>query len=249
MRLLVAVPSYNRPYQIEKRTGYWLKQLKEFDYKVFVEPSEALYYAQSIGTDNIVETNDNNGLYGQLIDIGQYTIENGYDLVTKIDDDTYYTNDVFKKKDASKVIEQSLKEIVNRFRSVDNLGAIAFSRGMDYFYNKGIGFKPRYKGIYGTCVCKPEILVKLNRQYKCFADLMISLKSREMGFDNETYYNCTENSVMLTNEGGLQSMDRMKISSETLDMILRDYPEAKEIHGGKYEGKIKDIDLNFYFKK
>ena len=108
MKTLIAIPSYNRPYQILKRTGCWLKDITKFDYKVFVEPSESIYYSQSIGEENIVETSDNCGIYGQLISIGKYAIENGYDLVTKIDDDTYYTDDKNKKKNAHISIEKAL---------------------------------------------------------------------------------------------------------------------------------------------
>ncbi len=55
MKMLVAIPSYNRPYNIEKRTGYWIKEIKNADVKVFVCPSQYLYYSQVIPQDMLIK--------------------------------------------------------------------------------------------------------------------------------------------------------------------------------------------------
>ena len=249
MKALVTIPSYNRPYEIEKRTGYWLKELKQFDYRVFVEPSQVMYYEQSIPSDKIVATKDDNKLYGQLISIGQYAIDNGYDVVTFIADDMYYTNDQYKKKEASKVVDQMMSECVKRFEEFPKLGVVAFARGMDYFYNKNQGFIRRKKPIWGSCVVRPEILLKLDPTFYTFADLFIAVECVEMGMYIETYTNCTENGVDFKNEGGLQSFDRRKLSEITCERALKKYPECKLVRNGLHGEKILDLDVSFYITK
>lgn len=247
MKLLVAVPSYNRPYDIEKRTGYWLKDLKQFDYKVFVEPSEAIYYEQSIGKDNIVVTKDGIGLVGQLVAIGNYAKKNGYDLVTKIDDDTYYTLPKRGKAYGREIIENSLNDIVERFTNDKNLGVVGFASGMDYIFNKNVGFKKRKKPIYGTAVVRPEVFTSMDGRGKMFADLLISLSCKDLGMEIETHYGCQEQRITLKNKGGLQSFNRTEIAKETYKIMLEKYPEITPLKDGKYKDDFFDIDISYYF--
>lgn len=246
MKTLITVPSYNRPYVIEKRTGFWLKELKNDPFKIFVEPDQYLYYNQTFDSENLVETNNNIGLYGQLIAIGEYGVKNGYDLITKIDDDTYFTNEKYKKKGASKVFDLSMQEIKKRFEENPKLGVVGFTRGMDYFYGKGKGFKTRKKPIYGTCVARPEIFANLDPTFYTFADLFISVVCKQMGYEIETYYNCNENRLDFTNEGGLQSINRKEKSLLTIERALKKYPECKVIKDGLHGDKITDLDVSFY---
>lgn len=247
MKILIAIPSYNRPYDIDKRTGYWLKQLTKFDYKVFVEPQESLYYEQSMGAENIIETNDNNGLVGQLVDIGNYAKENGYDLVTKIDDDTYYSLPGKGKAYGCEIIEKSLTEIVKRFSENDNLGVVGFTAGMDYIYNKEAGFKKRKKPIYGTAVVRPEVFTTMDRRGMMFADLLVSLSCKDLGLGIETYYGCQEQRITLKNKGGLQSFDRTAIAKKSYEIMLEKYPKIKPLEDGKYKNDFFDIDVSEYF--
>tara|TARA_R110001592_G_scaffold311602_1_gene586537 strand:- start:1080 stop:1823 length:744 start_codon:yes stop_codon:yes gene_type:complete len=246
MKALVCVPSYDRPYVIDKRTGFWLKSLKDNPYKVFVEPDQSLYYSQTFSNNNIVETGNKIGLYGQLIAIGKYGIENGYDLITKIDDDTYFTDEKRKKTRASEVFDDSLNEIKERFANNPKLGVVGFTRGMDYFYNKGKGFKTRKKPIYGTCVARPEVFANLDPNFYTFADLFISVVCKELGYEIETYYNCNENRLDFTNDGGLQSSNRKALSLLTIERAIAKYPKCKIIENGLHGDKITDLDVSFY---
>ncbi len=53
MKILACVPSKGRPYKITKETLSWLPYVG-IDYKVFVEPHEAIHYKLTCGKDNIV---------------------------------------------------------------------------------------------------------------------------------------------------------------------------------------------------
>ena len=86
MKVLVAIPSYNRPYAIEKRTGFWLKKLKGIDYKIFVREDQFLYYNQVFDEKNIVQINVKT-FRETINEIQKYALLHNYDLVHKFDDD------------------------------------------------------------------------------------------------------------------------------------------------------------------
>ena len=73
MKILIAVPTYKRPYVLEKRAWYFLKDLKNADVKIFCDEDEEIYYEQVAG-DHVVagaKQGRPNGLIAQLNYIGK----------------------------------------------------------------------------------------------------------------------------------------------------------------------------------
>lgn len=115
MKILIAIPSKGRVDTIFKRTLRWVVRTG-FDVRVFVEPQEIELYreaARDANYQNRTTINDQN-----FVDIGntggglsfvkgfikQYAIENGYDLVFKMDDDVLRFSSRGRNKPDDKMI-------------------------------------------------------------------------------------------------------------------------------------------------
>ena len=98
MKLLIAIPSKGRSKSIYRRTLRWITRTG-YDVRIFVEPQDIEAYRAGIEHANYSEWLDIHP--DQFIDIGQndqglgyakdfikqYALDNGYDLVFKMDDD------------------------------------------------------------------------------------------------------------------------------------------------------------------
>jgi hypothetical protein len=246
MKVLLAVPSYNRPYDIEKRTSFWLKKLEGIDWRVFVEPKEMIYYSQTIPESNIVETHNQNNLMGQIVDIYNYALNNGYDIVMKCDDDMMFKEKGVKKNEVHKTIEKHLPIIIEQFKKDSKLGSVNISKPMPYLYNKKYVFKNSMKPIYGNWITRTEILASLDKSLILFDDLYLSIETKLKGYDINVYYGCYEDAIGEKNEGGLQSLDRKSISVDSYKIAKKIYPKIKEWSNSK--SKNFDIDVTEYLK-
>lgn len=246
MKLLVAVPSYKRPYDIEKETGFWLKQLKDFEYRVFVEPQDYIYYRQTFPKKNIVKTENNCGLSGQCLHMKKYAQENGFDLIFKTDDDMYFTRKSASKKNAGQVIETSLHEIKEAFENFNELGGVNIAKPTTYLYNKKGNWIAKQTGFYGSYVIRTEIY-DMKKEYEVFNDLLASLFCVNAGLDFLTYAGCYEVSKIITNKGGLQSTNRAEISNKTFHAIKKDFPHVKEWENTRRD--FVDLDISYYLNK
>lgn len=241
MKVLLAIPSYKRAYQIEKRTAYWLKQLVGIDWKVFVRESEYLYYSQIIPEQNLVEINVNS--FRETINaIGEYAIKNGYDLVHKVDDDMSFKRmGNSKKADCAMVYMDLYKEIVTEFETNPQLGVVTVSKPMYHVMGKMRGFQRRNKAVYGNFMIKPKYMY-MPDGIELFDDIFFTLKVLQDNLETATYCNAYEDAICLTNSGGLQMMNRNEASKRTIEKMKYHFPYIKV---GNYKGNpdIVDIDL------
>ena len=119
MKLLIAIPSKGRADTIFKRTMRWAPRLG-YDVKVFVEPQEIASYRTlaedgnyknrtAITDDSFVDIGKNDGGISYVMSfIKQYAVDNGYDLVFKMDDDVMrFTGRGKSKPDDLMIIEFS----------------------------------------------------------------------------------------------------------------------------------------------
>jgi hypothetical protein len=255
MRVLLAIPSYNRPYEIQKKIGYWIKDIFEADVKVFVCPDQLMYYENSIGSEYVLEgakQGEPNGLTNQLIYIGNYAKENEYDLIFKCDDDMVFKANGYKKNQFAKLINNSLKEIKKRFFDQKEVSAIAISTPMDWLRSEKSGFKARNKNFAGNYIVRTA-LWSLKPDLYLHDDLIIWLELKVNGHGKtETYFGLYQEALLGKNGGGLQSFDRLKMSKECYEIMKRKYyPEIflKEIDPDKMKYDIgKAIDYKFYKK-
>lgn len=98
MKLLIAIPSKGRSDTIFKRTLRWVTRTG-FDVRVFVEPDELETYREGarlangeyyldINDGQFVDIENKNGGLGYVNEfIRKYALENGYDLIFRMDDD------------------------------------------------------------------------------------------------------------------------------------------------------------------
>lgn len=246
MKILVAVPSYNRPYDIEKRVGWWLKQVKGVDFRIFVEPSQAMYYEQSFDVENIVETKDDNGFMNQIIDIGKYATKNKYDLVFKIDDDMKFSARGVRKDGTVELFQNIINELKEKFLNTKNIGAINIAKPMTYMHSEKKGFKARKKPIYGNYIMDPKYLVMMKPEMLLFDDLFLTIEVKKDKKDIYTYLGAYEDAITHTNQGGLQSFDRNDIGFKGYEFAKTIYPRIEELENSK--NNCFDIDISFYLR-
>ena len=243
MKVLLAIPSHNRPYDIEKRVLYWLRNI-DVDYKIFIEKDQEMYYVQTCGVENLVLTPNGSGLMGQVVEIGKYAKNNKYDLVLKMDDDMRFTKDKNKKPDTFKVINKYISDAVNKFQS-DNVGMITVSKPMEYRYSDKKGFVIRKKPVYGNYFVRTEYLLRLKPELLLFDDLWISIEVKQDNKQTLTYIGAYEDAITHKNGGGLQTYDRDLLGRQSYEQAKKVYPKIQELKNSKH--KKFDICVKNYF--
>ncbi len=137
MRILIAVGSYNRPFDIKKTTSYWLQGLQKYPYVVCVEPQQRLLYSQTIPATNLIVSSTGCYQCGQLLRIKEYAAANGFTHVLKVDDDSWFTDRKnTRKADAAIVIERALDDMSAAIEGRDDIGAVGFIKVRTLLYNK-----------------------------------------------------------------------------------------------------------------
>jgi hypothetical protein len=241
MKVLVAIPSYNRPYDIEKKCGYWLKELIDIDWKVFVRKEQFVYYSQVIPAEHIVCINVET--YRETInEIGFYAIQNGYNLVHRIDDDMAFKKlGMSKKSDCAKVYQETYKNVVQKFIEDENVYGISVSKPMFHIRTKDLMFARENKAMYGNQWLRTTIM-HLPKGIELYDDIFMTLKILKIGKKTLTYTGSYEDSTCYTNAGGLQSVNRNELGLKTIKCMQEFFPEVKQ---GTYKGNenIVDIDL------
>jgi hypothetical protein len=246
MKLLIAVPSHNRPYDIQKRCLFWLKEITLFDWKVFVEPSQMMYYSQVLTPDRLVSTIEGAGLNGQIRFIGRYAEENGYSHVFKVDDDMMFKRDGIKKDFIGKETERILVKCLDRMSFDRQIHCITFAKPMGYRYSTKSGFQLRKRPVYGNYLTLPVYLNQLNPDLKIMDDLFISIDIVLAWKTIETCNELYEDAISHKNAGGLQSVDRDLLGKKTFEAAKKLYPLVEEMENSK-NGTF-DINVNAYFQ-
>jgi len=241
MKVLVAIPSYNRPYDIEKRCGFWLKKLEGIEWKIFVREEQILYYSQSIPRHNIVGINVST--YRETINaIGSFARENGYDLVHRIDDDMSFKKlGMSKRADCNIVYQKTYNDVVQKFIDDENVYGISVSKPMFHIRMRDTMYARDNKALYGNQWLRSEIMI-LPEGIELFDDIYMTLEILRLGKKTLTYCGSYEDSVMYKNSGGLQSINRNEASIETIKTMQKYFPQVKQ---GIYKGdeNLVDIDL------
>ena len=246
MKVLVACPSFNRPYDIMKRTGRWIKNL-ETDWKIFVEPQQFRYYEQSFSADQLVKTGTGIGISGQLRYIRKYADEHGYDWVFKTDDDMFFKAEKTKAADSHKVVDRFIADSMQFLKSLeemgDKAGGFTIAKPKNYRFRTGT-WKLRNKTFLGNYLVRTQF-IDLPEGLKLSDDMIIGVNVAMAGYDIYTYHDCYEDSMLWTNKGGCQSYDRFKMTHDDIAILKETYP----LITFKMTGEMADIDVSPYFSK
>lgn len=240
MKILLAIPSYKRPYVIDKRTGYWLKQLKDVDWKIFIRSEEFLYYSQVFDSKNLVEINVNS--FRETINaISEYAIKNNYDIIHKVDDDMSFKRiGKSKKENCAEVYQELYSEILEKFKEDGSIGAISVCKPMYHVMAKMRGFQRKNKAIYGNFFIKPKYM-QMPEGIELFDDIFFTLQILKDNCSTLTYCNAYEDAICLKNQGGLQTMNRNEASKRTIEVMKKYFPEIKV---GNYKDQLDVVDID-----
>ena len=241
MKVLVAIPSYKRPYVIEKTTGFWLKELVDIDWKIFIREEEHMYYAQIFDNKHL-EVIDVNSYRETINAIGEYAVKNGYDLVHRIDDDMSFKKlGMSKKANCAKVYTDLHNEIKEQFILDENLYGVSIGKAIFHIMNKDKKWARENKSLYGNQWLRSGIM-NLPKGIELFDDVFMTLEILKMNKKTLTYCGAYEDAMVLKNAGGLQTINRNKLSRETIIEMQKIHPQVIE---GNYKGNedIVDIDL------
>lgn len=238
MKLLIAVPSKGRADSIIKRTMRWLPRTG-FEVRVFVEPQDYEAYAKSLDHGNY----DNRVHFPaeHLINIGednkgfikQYALDNGFDLVFKMDDDILRFNARGKNKpdDAMVMDFAGMVGICRKtMGEYPDVGAIGFG------YRNELRDPKRWVLLNGrlqTCyLIRTELLQDGFSALEDFAQYValrkankVTLRYGLLGID------CAD---VGKGKGGLQMFDRNALTDEEMNRLRDIHPS---IQFKKVEGK------------
>src|SRR6476646_2776840 len=112
MKLLIVVPTKNRPDSFKRQTYRWLPLLGR-DYKIFIEAEDRPKYDYLTDDELVILPESNKGLGYSLHQARLYALDHGYDVVFKCDDDMTNWNDLNRRTPADK--EQGIKRILNQY--------------------------------------------------------------------------------------------------------------------------------------
>ena len=249
MKTLLAIPSYNRPYKLKNEVLYWLESYK-YDWKMFVEPSQYMYYAQSVPKDKLIKTRDNNFICGQMVDIGFYAKNQGYEFVFKVDDDMCFTKRKAKKPSHGGIASKYVLEAEDFFNKNLKCGLISVSKAMTYlYYKKKELFVKINKPIASNYFIRTDDLNKLiKREYLIFDDLIVSFGTKVLGKELYRYMGAYESGKTHSNVGGLQTFDRESLSKNSYWAIKKDYPLLKGVPAKDTKNNCFDVCSDRYFK-
>jgi len=247
MKILCVIPSKGRFGSIAKKTLSWMPQANGFDWKVFVEPKEALLYkkafeASGFSASHLVVLPDNDRRLGySLYHCKKYAIAYGYDLVLKLDDDVSGLIDARAKKIYSAdVLEKMVKTVSESMVNEPKLGAVGIDLIKGYYYVKNNPVDYLYKNapVYGLYIIRPEIWDK-TPECTTEEDCITTLSLFRAGYYTYTY-NAAMQVAIYTNAGGEQSFDRVKEREALIPILKKKYPDLefkyvvheKNIYGG-----------------
>ncbi len=241
MKTLIAVPSYNRPYDIEKTTLHWLKKLPDdIEWKIFVREEQEMYYSQVTKNTIPIVASSYRETVQSIID---YANSNNYDLVYRVDDDmSFKTKKHSKKIDAHKAFLSIYNDVKDAFEENPHLGAVSVSKPMPFLYWKNDHKFSKNKIIYGNHIFRPKIH-SMPEKVELLDDIVLTLNCVNQGYVCWRYMGGYENAVAHKNAGGLQSVDRDDITRKTIVELQKLFPD-NNVQFGTYKDSNKiDVDV------
>lgn len=247
MKILIAVPSYNRPYDADKRIGYWFKDLNDFTAKLFVCPTQYRYYQQIFRHKVVAGQTQGtpDGFVKQMIFIDQYAKKFGYDYVFKVDDDMAFRKSKRGKQYVMQDFTQSLVNLTDFLQDNNDVVGGCYTSPLTYRWLKSHEITDRNKPFVGNYFYKVGML-EYNKNIMCYLDYYAATYLRDKGrliTINDLY----EDKLFLTNNGGIQSFDRLSMQKKSSKAFMKQFPHTTTKQHPKLPDFL-DIDVSYYFK-
>ena len=227
MKTLIAVPSKDRVETLKKYTFSWLCLITEIDYKIFVEPQDFEKYKETgIPEEKLFNIGqDNQGLAYSKSQIVNYSKENGYDLVFKVDDDIRCFTDFRKSTTPEKTAElltNFIKYVEPKFEE-SNLGGITFPYSFEMFEQIAWEKTKRMQTCY---LIRTDLLVPSVQGISVFEDFAVGLNALTKGFLLLRYGLLGQNMGVKVGggTGGHQSFDRSEKAKQEVELLRKIYP-------------------------
>lgn len=211
--------------QIVDKTLWWVTKT-DFDWRVFVEQRELLYYKQifqrkGLSVSNLVVIPKNDmGLGYSMHMIKKYCQQNGYELAMKLDDDVKAIMDErVKKEHTPKVITKILNEVIGEFEHQSKLGGVRLISARIYYYYKKHSSRYLYRNelLWNSYVYRVSAY-SVPKHFPSHIDTLTSLFMFKEG-----YYTLTYNGGIVadiyTNRGGLQALDRKALCLKVVEYL------------------------------
>lgn len=234
MKILIAIPSKARAYDLQKGILKWLPECNH-DWKVFVEPQDLVHYVTVLDKSKIVCISKNDKGMGFVINsIARYAIKFKYDLVFKIDDDFsgMVCKDIgnMKTGHSVKILDKFLNDVAPDFQKDQKLGAVRISNSRNHLFEKmGKDRKYTHRNVplYHGWIVRPEILEKVTENVLTQDDSSTFLYMQEAGYYSLNYGQAAVNYKDNTNPGGFQCFDRERLVLETYEYLKKEFPKIR----------------------
>lgn len=223
MKLLVALPSKNRPDVLRSNALSWVDDLG-FDYKIFIEPQDVEKYR--LPKENIVILPENNRGYGfAKVCIKKYAQENGYDYIFKVDDDIKSWTDfrkVLNPVETALQIKKVVALIEKKFERYESLAGVSFPYSFQMFEH--FSFK-KAKGVRTAYIFRTEEFYA-DERVSNFDDFAMSISAI---VHNKFILTCGLTGMVMGvkvggGKGGQQDFDRLEQSKKEVGVLREIYP-------------------------
>jgi hypothetical protein len=230
MKLLIVVPTKNRPAAFQRQTYRWL-QYMDFDYKVFMEKEDVPRYNYLKPEEVVVLPESNKGLGYSLHFARGYALKNGYDAVFKCDDDivNWNTTERITPKDKELGIKRIVTQYINDSLEVmekrPQVGGVGLPYGNEMFeVKKFTSINSRFQTAY---IVRTEFF-GTNPAVNTFEDFYASVKVWYAGYLTLRYGLTGMRCPMPgENAGGHQDFDRFELAKREVEEFRKIEPACQ----------------------
>jgi hypothetical protein len=246
MKLLIAVPSKNRPEGLIKNTLRWLTYSK-YPWKIFIEPQDTQKYQEALAlrsdfkvSDVLVSLDkDNQGLGYAKVSIQKYAEQHGFDVIFKVDDDLKSWRDQRNRnKEKTTRHKWSVSDYGDVFNKLINDGLEALNKypsvgAIGLAYRNEIWEPQKWSSINARLQTAYMVYTKLFNPPKAeaisvFEDFATYLWVRKCGYDTLRHgligIDCED---IGTNNGGHQDFNRYELAKKEAILLQEIYPALR----------------------
>lgn len=240
-KLLIACPSKGRSHTIIKHTLSWM-DVDKYNFKLFVEPQDFIYYKQLAKPSSIVVIPKNGMGMGYLnYMIRKYALANNFDYVFRIDDDCkgIVTCD---NKNKQHNFDSCLKDSLSAFSTYPDLGLVGLADTVSGYTMPTLRKNDTYthwnKMCYSSYMIKSDLIFQL-KELKDIDDIAINIHCIHAGYKTLFLGKYANNHLQMDNGGGLNYdfKDRLVNRSNDCELLASVYPNLEVVTVDCYTDK------------